>query len=715
MQSQTTPPVRDLVLVGGGHAHIQVLRRFGMQPAPGIRLSLISPQVDTPYSGMLPGCVAGTYTAEDIHINLVRLCQFAGARYLHATVNGLDLENRRVSMVGRPDLRFDLLSINCGATPAVAEQASAVKPISTFLPRWQSACERLQGGGHLVLIGAGAGGVELALAARSALPETVRITLVGPDILPGRGAGARKVVERTFARRAIEWVCDRVVKQAADEVHLASGQTLAADEVFWVTGVAAPEWIQQSGLQTDDAGFMSVNPHLQSVSHPEVFGAGDAVDLAGQSRPKSGVFAVREGPVLAANLRSALENEPLKRYRAQRKHLALLGLGDGRALAVRGSWAAQGRVWWQLKQWIDLRFMQKFNSLPQMSETRPSLPGNMATDLPKDLMRCGGCGAKIAAVPLRRVLARLPRQDHPKVRLGIGDDAAEIVSSGSQLLSVDGFRAMIDDPYLLGRIVTHHSLNDIFAMGATPTGALAMVTVPLMAERMMEEDLFQLLNGVCDVLGEHQAALVGGHSAEGAELSIALTVTGDPGDQVLTKAGAEVGDTLILTKPLGTGTVLAAMMQGTADASTAQEVLKGMDQSNAQAVQVFRSHRVSALTDITGFGLAGHLGEMLRASDLGAVLDLATVPVYGQALQMLAANPSSLQEANEHALADFELSGKWLPADPRVRMLADPQTSGGLLAAIPESLSESCLAGLHQAGVAAVAIGSVHETRWVLD
>ena len=136
-------------------------------------------------------------------------------------------------------------------------------------------------------------------------------------------------------------------------------------------------------------------------------------------------------------------------------------------------------------------------------------------------VHCGGCGAKLAADPLRRVLARLPVQQSPKVALGIGDDAAQLcVASGTTLLSVDGFRAMVDDPYVFGRIAAHHALNDIFAMAAQPTSALAFITVPLMASELMEEDLFQLMSGVIGVLNAHDVPLVGGHTAEGVELSI---------------------------------------------------------------------------------------------------------------------------------------------------------------------------------------------------
>ena len=332
--------------------------------------------------------------------------------------------------------------------------------------------------------------------------------------------------------------------------------------------------------------------------------------------------------------------------------------------------------------------------------------------------RCvvAACGAKLAADPLRRVLARLPVQSSENVVLGIGDDAALVRNNGiGTLLTVDGFRAMTSDPYLFGRIAAHHSLNDIFAMGASPVAALALVTVPLMAESLMEEDLFQMLSGVTDVLGEHGVALAGGHSAEGAELSIGLTVTGSAGADSLTKSGAQIGDQLIVTKPLGTGVILAAAMRGKTPAASVMAAASAMDQSNADAVVILRAHGVHALTDVTGFGLVGHLGEILRASGCGAKLLADNVPLLDGVEALMPTVSSSLQTANELALNDFELRGRTM-LDPRVRALADPQTSGGLLASIARDQAQACLAACTDAGYRAAVVGEVTSAdHWLIQ
>ena len=675
-----------------------------MQSVPGVRVTLISEQPLAAYSGMLPGCIAGQYAESDMHIRLLPLCALSGVRFIQGSVSGLDLQQRAVKFHDRPPLHFDVLSLNCGAQPRVSpQQGIAVKPISDFLPTWQAALATIQRNletpSKISVVGAGAGGVELAFACRTALPERVAITLYGPQLLKDHCEAARRLVRRSLLERGIEYAQERYTPSCSED----------NDPVFWVTDVKAPAWVAESGLDVDELGFARVDAQLRSVSHPEVFAAGDIAHLYGQKRPKAGVYAVRAGKVLGTNLICAAQELPMigrkHRYRAQRGHLNLINCADGTAIASRGRWASRGRLWWRLKDYIDRAFMARFNELPKMSQPTAVVSGALQSDLPDESMRCGGCGAKVAAQPLRRVLARLPAQHAAYVSLGIGDDAAQITNQGTQtLLTVDGFRAMLDDPYVFGRITAHHSLNDIFAMAAQPTAALAFVTLPLMAATMMEEELFQVLSGAVSVLNEASVPLVGGHSAEGAELSLALTVLGSADAQTLTKAGAKLGDALILTKPLGTGVLLAAAMRGESDASGFSTCVASMDQTNSRAAAIFQGFQVNALTDVTGFGVLGHLGEILRASDLGAQVRLAALPLLtGAAAAMSAGIRSSLHLANQQALADYVIAPS-LAADIRLGALVDPQTSGGLLASVPQASADECVLALREAGYAEAGI-----------
>lgn len=716
MRAEGSPPVTDLVLVGGGHSHVQVLKMLGMAPLDGVRVTVVAREAHTPYSGMLPGFVAGRYGWQDIHIDLGPLCRFAGARLIVGEVVGLDLDRNAVHCADHPSIRFDTLSINCGAAPQQFGPVGVpVKPIGRFLPHWREVREQARPGAGIVIAGGGAGGVELALAMRQVLPGGIDIRIVSEQLLPGHGAAAKRMLADELSKAGIGLSLSTVTVTGEGALTLADGSTLAFDWLFWVTGVVAPDWVRDSALATDARGFARVDACLQSLSHPHVFAAGDAASLENQQRPKSGVVAVRAGPVLGANLRRVLSGRKPGRFRAQKRFLSLIGTGDGRAVASRSWLALRGRWVWRWKDLIDRRFMRRYQQLPDMAADAAAVPGAQG-QASFDPMRCGGCGAKLAAEPLHRALGRLPDQQHEDVVQGIGDDAAVLRGRPEPLLlTVDGFRSLVDDPYLFGRITAHHSLNDIYAMGARPTSAMAIATVPLMAEAMMEEELYQLLRGAVDVLNGDGVPLVGGHSSEGGELSLGLAVTGAAVEPLLTKGGCQAGDRLLLTKPLGVGVLLAAHMRGLAPTRHVQAAIGHMDQSNRGALAVFRAHGVRSATDVTGFGLLGHLGEMLRAAATGVEIWLDAVPALDGALESFDSGAASvLQAGNELALADFEIRGG-APEEPSVRLLADPQTSGGLLACIPEEQAADCLRALFVAGYAdAAEIGVITAAQRVI-
>ena len=715
MTPAVAPALRDIVLLGGGHAHVQVLKRIGMDPQPGLRFTIVAREPHSPYSGMLPGFVAGDYAWDDLHIDLVRLAAFAGARFIAAEASGLDLANRRIEFGDRPPLRYDVLSINTGGTPGerfASDFVTPVKPIGRFLPVWQRVAEAgaLR---RLAIVGAGPGGVELALAIACRYAE-LDITLIeaGPEILDGFASPARRRLATALAQRGVTVETGfEVAEAAAGRIVGEDGRALDADHVLWVTGVEAPPWAAGAGLATDASGFVAVDAHLQSTSHPGIFAAGDVAAMMDAPRPKSGVYAVRQGPALAQNLLRFATGRPLGTFQPQRQALAIIGLGAERALASRGPWHASGRSIYRWKQWIDRRFMAKFNNLSAMAPPEAALPAGLQAEAP-EAMRCGGCGAKLGADLLRRVLDRLAIETSSATVRGIGDDAAVVqVGGGNVAMSCDGFRAMVDDAYRFGRISAHHALNDLYAMGAMPAFALALATVPVMAEPMMEEDLFQMMAGALAVLRQHRVDLVGGHSAEGAELGIAFSVTGVFEGRALAKGDLRGGDKLVLTKPIGTGALLAAAMQGRAQARDVVAAIECMDRSNAAAAAILRDHGASGCTDVTGFGLAGHLSEMVRASAVGARVDAGRVPHLRGVLEALAAGAvSSLQDNNERALDDYTiLRGR--PNAPEVRVLADPQTAGGLLAGIADDQAEQCVAALRREGYAeAEVIGEVGGT-----
>jgi selenide,water dikinase len=739
LNSTETPIVKDLVLIGGGHSHISVLRGFGMKPIPGVRLTLICPDVYTPYSGMLPGFVAGHYTYDDIHIDLAVLARFAGARLFLDKAVGIDPDNKRILCTNRPPVPYDVASINSGSTPnttdvpGAADVAVAVKPINQFAARWTRLAERLSARPNnlkLAVVGGGAGGVELALALghrlntlQSERPHSARASLHlvtrDRDILTSHNRGAARRLNAALADQGIQVHRNFGVTEVRDgSLRSDAGETIAVDDVFWATQASAPAWFRESGLAVDAQGFVQVDATLQSVSHPDIFAVGDAASVVDHPRPKSGVFAVRQGRPLTRNLRRVLLSRRPLPFSPQRNFLSLIATGPKAAVASRGPWSAQGAWAWTWKDWIDRRFMRRFADLPAMAQpVGTALPSGLADPrtqaaLSDAAMRCGGCGAKIAAPVLDRVLTKLNGVRRPDVLVGLDqpDDAAVIaVPEGKVLVqTVDSFRAMVDDPFLFGKITANHCLNDIYAMGAEPQTALAIVTIPYGLDDKVEDTLTLLLAGASEVLNAANTQLVGGHSGEGAELALGFSVNGlADRNRLLHKGQLGPGERLVLTKAVGTGTLFAAEMRGKAKGRWIASASKSMLQSNRDAADCLARHGAKSCTDVTGFGIVGHALEMLPP-DVGLDLDVAAVPLLEGARETVSAGiTSSMHVAN--AAKRHRITNDMSAADdPRITLLFDPQTAGGLMAGIPADNLEPCLAELRALGyLKCAAIGTV--------
>ena len=733
MKSSDTPIVKDLVLVGGGHSHVAVLKRFGMEPVPGVRLTLICRDVHTPYSGMLPGFVAGHYSFDETHIDLGALARFANARFFHSDVSGLDFIEKRVLCDNRPPVPYDVLSINIGSAPRTAdvpgasETAVPVKPINRFLERWEALRHRAMthtGRLRVAVVGGGAGGVEILLAIQHRLraergaAEEIEYHLFSGNetILPTHSRNVQRVFAKTLKDRGVTVHSGKpVVEVTPGHLRTEDGQTIDADEILWVTAAGAAAWPGKSGLATDGAGFIAVGDTLQSTSHENVFAVGDIASMINYPRPKSGVFAVRQGRPLAKNLRRALLSQRLKPFSPQKRFLSLISTGDKYAVASRGGWSLKGRSVWRWKDWIDRRFMQKFNELPDMDEDEKSdLPAGLAgADVIKEIsaiaMRCGGCGAKVGATVLARALNALTPVPRTDVLIGLHepDDAAvvEIPPGKVMVHTVDSFRAMIDDPYIFGKIAANHSLGDIYAMGGEPQTALAIATIPFGLEEKVEDTLGKMMAGAMEILEDAGAALVGGHTSEGSELSLGFAINGlIDRDQVMRKGGLTPGDKIILTKPVGTGTLFAADMRHKAKGRWITAALDSMVQSNRQGAECLVRRNAHACTAVNGFGLLGHLVEMVRASEVDVTLELGAIPFLDGAEETVRDGiVSSLQPQNvrlRRAIANLEEAGK----DPRYPLIFDPQTSGGLLASVPPDSVDDCVEALKKLGYERTAV-----------
>ena len=720
-------PKHEIVLLGAGHTNSHVLRMWRMAPIAAARLTCVSNFSTATYSGMLPGTLAGLYPPERMQIDLVRLCAAAGVRFIKAEVAGLDLAGRNLLFDDRPPLPFDVLSIGIGSVPhrdgAACDDPTRlpVKPMQSFLARLDARLTELRAAAagrplRLAIVGGGAGGVEIAFCLPFHLqrfwPELafeLRLVTRQADVPQGAPSRVAKLAMRELQARGVKLLAHKtVVRAAGGELEFDDGQRLSVDLAIWATNAAGPGLLGRLGLPTDDEGFLLTRPSLQTTADAPIFAVGDSGTRAERPTPKAGVYAVRQGPILWENLGRTLRGEPLVEYRPQSGFLSLLATGDGRAILNYKGFAAHAGWCWKLKNYIDGRFMDKYQDYSPMPP--PAEPPRKAAP-----MRCAGCGGKVGGTILSKTLARLeiPRSEHVLLGLDQPDDAAIVQPPGGRpvVATVDFFTAFLDDPYLVGRVAALNTMSDAFAVGATPLAAMAIATLPLGPPRAQEQLLYELLAGALRELRLAGATLVGGHTIEGPATTIGFSLLADSGGgRPRLKAGLQAGDRLVLTKPLGSGILLAAHMQARCRAAWMDALLPVLLASNQRAAEIARQFGASAVTDVTGFGLAGHLLEMLRASDVAAGVRLADVPLLAGVAELAAAGvESTLAPANRSAESEIEnrsasqthAGGSFSAA---YAALFDPQTSGGLLFGVQPEHADRLISALRETSDAPAAI-----------
>ncbi len=720
---------KQLVLAGGGHSHALVLRLWAMHPKrrpPGL-ITLVNRQSSALYSGMVPGLVAGLYSPEECAIDLRRLCALTGVCFVQAEITAVDLARQELGLAGRPPLAWDLLSLDVGAEVGAAEGGGSsegspgplpVKPLEPFLA-W---CHGLEAPQAMSILGGGAAAVEVALALRHrGLKPSLRLR--GEQLHLGSRAANR------LGETLLETAGVSIVRNGPKEQALAPATTREPSPALACTGSRGPSWLEASGLPANPAGRVLTEASLQVKGFPTVFASGDCGVIDGNPRAASGVWAVRAAPVLAANLESWLDHSArdgasapsprLQPWRPQARALQLLGDGAAisgrpRAVAFWGPFAwGPSELLWRWKQAIDQHFMEGFTGLQAMDSGKT--------------MACHGCGAKLAAAPLAAALgqAGLDRPAEDAAVVGVG-------ANGESLLqSVDGFPALVGDAWLNARLTTLHACSDLWASGAQVDSVQALVTVPQGPAAMQQELLAQTLAGVRSVLEPIGGQLIGGHTLEAragggmapgpGPLTLALTVNGSCPGSPWPKGPLHGGDVLVLVNPIGTGVLFAAAMAAAPSQhckpAWIDQALAQMQQSQAPLVDLLRAHGCQACTDITGFGLLGHLGEMHGASTTSIQVSLDAPALQGLAmagsLELLDLGyASSLAPSNARALALLEgpiqLQG---PSSAALHgLLIDPQTCGPLLAALPAHQAPAALAALHAAGFAqAAVVGSVGE------
>lgn len=715
-----------LVLVGGGHAHVQVLRHLAMRPLEDAHVTLVVDDPIAVYSGMVPGFVAGQYRREELEIDVRPLARRAGAAVIVARAIGIDASERRIALEAREAIAYDTASFDVGSKvagldlPGVRAHALATRPIGRFVAEIDAAIERARSAAappRVVVCGAGPGGVELAFALRARLAQQgapgAAVTLVdaAPELLPAFATGvAERVLGALRSRDIALRLGARVVAAHADALEIDGADPVPFDALIWATGAASLPLFRDSGLPLDARGFVRVRTTLQVEENGSLFASGDCAHFEPEL-PKAGVYAVRQGPLLDHNLRARVLGEPLRDYRPQHDSLVLFNLGDGTAIGTKWGRALEGARIFALKDRIDRRFVRRFQVLDADGESTHDFPEMDAS--PE--MLCGGCAAKVGESVLHRALARLGVRQDDAVVLGLEapDDAAAVRMPRGELIvaSIDGFRPFVDDPYLVGRVAAVNAASDLWAKGATPRFALAQVTIPDTDPDHAEEALFQLLAGARAALDADGITLVGGHTIAGDALQIGLAVWGTAESTLLRLDGLRPGDRLVLTKALGTGVLFHADMRGLARGAWIESATASMLRSNGAASRIARETGATACTDVSGFGLVGHLGALLRASGVTARVALGALPLLpGVRACFHRGLRSTAHPQNAEARRALRIDPE--PAvRPELDAFFDPQTSGGLLFGVAAERADDAVARLHAAGdVAAACVGVVTET-----
>lgn len=361
--------MKHLVLLGGGHAHVELLRSLGQTPRSDLRISLVSPHPRSLYSGMVPGVIAGHYRLADCQIALRDLALRAAAEVIESRACAVDAGANSATLANGDVLGYDVLSLDIGsvidrdAIPGGVEHALPVRPIEDFsrgVDDLLARAERRFLG--VVVVGGGAAAVELALALQHRLGARARVSLVtgGTPPLPGFPAGTQARARQALRRLAVRIVEDTCIEITARQVRLAHEEGLACDAAILAIGGSAAPWLRASGLRLDAAGFVATGATLQSSSHPNVFAVGDTASRADEPRPRSGVYAVRAGPALSLNLRRYLDGAAPLEHHPSARSLNLLACGDRHAIASWGGWSAEGRWVWWWKDRIDRAFVARY-------------------------------------------------------------------------------------------------------------------------------------------------------------------------------------------------------------------------------------------------------------------------------------------------------------------------------------------------------------------
>ena len=680
---------KDLVLIGAGHTHCLFIKMWAMARNPSVRVTLINPAPVASYTGMLPALIAGKVSPLEAEINLFKLCRSIGARFILDDVKRIDKKNNFALCDSGRKVFFDAVSINVGSNSinninGFEKYGISVRPLVKFEEKWRAYQQKIVGikkAPTICLIGGGIAAAELAFAMKIGLNKKgysdPKISIIERSkVFKDLNSIQRNFLVKKLTSENIEIKeFSPVLKALPNGVLLENGSRLLSD--FTVSCVGSlPNPIAINSDLDNFQGFVSVEKTLKIKNFENGFAVGDCSSFPSSLIKKSGVYAVRQAPILHQNILNFFNKKPLRKFFPQRDHLKLLVYKDNEAIIFRNGLAFSGKIFWKLKSLIDKKFMNDFSKLFNFSMDS----SNDKKKNNKDML-CGGCGSKVGYTGLEAILKKVSKVDRSEYVLSeIGDDAA-VLKLGSiyQTLTTDHLRTFTPDPWLLSRVSAIHSLGDIWAMGSKPKVALSTIIIPESSELVQFRTLEEIIEGASSVFEEEQVSIVGGHTSLGSETVIGFSIGGFSSNMPISVGGAKEGDLLVLTKPLGSGILLAGEMQFVAEGRDLEQLFREMSKPQGDIARVLRSH-TSALTDITGFGLAGHLYNICKQSKLGAKIMIDEIPVFSGVNKLINKGiRSSIFDENWKFSKHM-----FLKNNLKSEILFDPQTAGPFLAVVPE-------------------------------
>lgn len=700
IQIEEIPITNDLVLIGGGHSHLSVLMKLSKRPINGNRITLITNEIDTPYSGMIPGYIEGIYSWRDSHIDLYRLCLKLNVRFIHAEVERVSAHEKEIYFKDRPKIKFDVLSINTGIQSnnreikGAAKYCLPVKPISKLANNFLNKITNFK---SIAFIGGGAGSVELALAIKKRflnINQDIKITIItGKRGLLSTFPQKTKLTSlKTLEKFKIDIIeYKRVLEVKPKQIILSDKSMLKIDKAILSTNSMTPKWLAKSDILLTKDNYILVNKSFQT-NYKYVFASGDVIDFNNQNLKKAGVFAVRSGKPLAINIKQFILGKKLVEYKFNKNYLALIGTSKRSAIATKYNLTFNSRFFFYLKKYIDQNFIKKFSDFKIRKKfTLEALKTDVLNIFVKhkekitdknDIMQCKGCAAKVPLNALKQAL--------PKDIVSTSEDAVSVPGHPELYQTVDMISSIITDPFLLGKIAANHSISDMVSVNSKITSAMMILQLPLSKTEINSRDLEQVLLGANEIFKTIDCPLIGGHTMIGKDKDpiIGFSILGQKQKKIKimkNRRKIKTKDLLILTEKIGSGLIFAGINNYLIDSHFQTDVIKQMIKGNLNFGKISNQLNILSMTDITGFGLANHLLNLIKRdnSKTGLTIYPNKIPLFEGVNECLNKDIKSSLFKSNYDIAQKDIIYK-RDKSKLDNILYDPQTVGGIAFIIPQ-------------------------------